>query len=138
MNQITLKGRLCHTPELKQTPNGVSVVNTSIAVNRTYTPKGEERQADFFDITAWRGTAELIAKYFQKGQEILLTGEMQSRKYTDKEGKNRIAWQVSVDRIEFCGNKSDNVRGADVEKPEPVSAQDSDFAEIDDTSDLPF
>lgn len=136
MNQIILKGRLCHTPELKQTPNGVSVLNTSIAVNRAYAAKGEERQADFFDIVAWRGTAEFIAKYFQKGQEILITGEMQSRKYQDKQGNNRIAWNVSVERVEFCGSKSDNSRSADVTAPEPIAAQD--FTEIEDDGDLPF
>lgn len=136
MNQIMLKGRLVHTPEIKQTPNGVTVTNISIAVNRTFAKQGEERQADFFDITAWRGTGEFIAKYFQKGQEIIVIGEMQSRKYVDKEGKNRTAWNVIADKVEFCGSKGE--KSADVHRDYTPTGSD-DFEEVDmSDSDIPF
>ena len=77
LNIVALMGRLTHTPELKTTQNGTSVCSFSIAVDRTYTPKGEERKADFIDIVAWRQTAEFICKYFQKGSMIAIDGSIQ-------------------------------------------------------------
>lgn len=76
LNIVALMGRLTHTPELKTTQNGTSVCSFSIAVDRTYTPKGEERKADFIDIVAWRQTAEFICKYFQKGSMIAVDGSI--------------------------------------------------------------
>ena len=78
LNVVALMGRLTHTPELKTTQNGTNVCSFSIAVDRTYTPKGEERKADFIDIVAWRQTAEHICKYFQKGSMIAIDGSIQT------------------------------------------------------------
>ena len=83
MNVVCLLGRLTATPEQKTTQNGVSVTSFSVAVDRAYQPKGAERQTDFINCVAWRGTAEFICRYFQKGQRIALQGSLQSRSYTD-------------------------------------------------------
>ena len=83
LNIVALMGRLTHTPELKTTQNGTSVCSFGIAVDRTYTPKGEERKADFIDVVAWRQTAEHICKYFQKGSMIAIDGSIQTRSYQD-------------------------------------------------------
>ena len=89
MNVVCLLGRLTATPELKTTQSGVSVTSFSVAVDRTYQPKGAERQTDFINCVAWRNTAEFLCRYFQKGQRIALQGSLQSRSYTDKNGNNR-------------------------------------------------
>lgn len=107
MNQIAIKGRLTRDPELTITPSNVPVAKFAVAVDREFQKKDAEKQVDFFDVVAWRGTAEFLAKYFFKGQEILLRGEMQSRHYTDKQDNKRTAWEVVADKVFFCGSKSD-------------------------------
>ena len=82
-NKITIAGRLTADPELKQTPNGVSVTSFSVAVNRRYSKPGEANSADFLPVVAWRQQAELIAKYFRKGSSICVSGSLQSRNWTD-------------------------------------------------------
>lgn len=116
MNNIIIKGRLTADPELKITPNGVSVCSFSVAVDRSYKKDGE-RQADFFNVNAWRGTAEFVEKYFRKGQEILICGEMQSRRYKDKDNNNRTVWEVIASSVEFCGssNKSESKATGDID-----------------------
>ena len=106
LNIVALMGRLTHTPELKTTQNGTSVCSFSIAVDRTYTPKGEERKADFIDIVAWRQTAEFICKYFQKGSMIAIDGSIQTRSYQDKQGSNRTKVEVLANNVSFCGSKA--------------------------------
>ena len=106
LNIVALMGRLTHTPELKTTQSGTSVCSFSIAVDRTYTPKGEERKADFIDIVAWRQTAEFICKYFQKGSMIAIDGSIQTRSYQDKQGSNRTKVEVLANNVSFCGPKA--------------------------------
>lgn len=102
-NKISLMGRLTNAPELKTTQGGIPYVRFRIAVNRRYRAKGEEATADFFNIIAWRGTAEFICKYFGKGNMIMLDGEMQSSQYTDRNGNPATWWEVAVDRVCFTG-----------------------------------
>lgn len=102
-NKISLMGRLTHTPELKMTQNGIPFVRFRIAVNRRYRAKGEEATVDFFNVIAWRGTAEFICKYFGKGNMIMIDGEMQSSQYTDKNGNPAVWWEVAIDRVCFTG-----------------------------------
>ena len=90
---------------MRETPNGIPVLSFSIAVDRSY---GKERQTDFINIVAWRYTAEFISKYFSKGQMIALQGSLQSRKYTDKQGNNRIAYEVVADSAHFTGSKAES------------------------------
>ena len=93
MNSIKITGRLVADPELKRTQNDTPVCSFNVAVDRIYS---KEKEVDFFTVVCWRQTAEFVAKYFAKGRKILVEGEMQSRKYTDKEGNNRTAWEVRV------------------------------------------
>lgn len=108
LNNVVLMGRLTADPELKQTQNGVSVLSFSLAVDRDYTQQGQEKQVDFINIVAWRLTAEFISKYFTKGQMMALKGAIQTRSYEDKQGNKRIAFEVVVDKVYFCGSKNNN------------------------------
>ena len=107
LNHITIHGRLTADPEFKQTQSGVSVCNFTVAVDRSY-KKGEEKQTDFFTVVCWKGLADMVSKYFAKGKEILVSGEMQSRKWQDSEGNNRISWEIMANGVDFCGSRSDN------------------------------
>lgn len=107
LNHITIHGRLTADPELKQTQSGVSVCNLTVAVDRSY-KNGEEKQTDFFTVICWRGLADMVSKHFAKGKEILVSGEMQSRKWQDNEGNNRVSWEIMANGVDFCGSKSDN------------------------------
>ena len=106
MNVICLLGRLTADPELRHTANQVSVTSFTVAVDRRFVAQGQERQADFINIVAWRQTAEFITKYFRKGQRIAINGSLQSRSYTDKDGNKRTAYEVVADNAYFCESKS--------------------------------
>lgn len=110
MNSIKITGRLVADPELKHTQNGTAVCSFNVAVDRIYS---KEKETDFFTVVCWRQTAEFVSKYFTKGRKILVEGEMQSRKYTDKEGNNRTAWEIKADRVEFCDSKGQSDGGSD-------------------------
>lgn len=101
MNQIVIKGRCVKTPTLSKTASGKAVTNFDVAVRR---PASKDL-TDFFKCIAWEKTAEFVTKYFEKGQEIILVGCMQSRKYTDKNEIDRLVWEVNVSSVEFCGAK---------------------------------
>ena len=127
LNKAILVGRLTADPELKTTPNGVSVTSFSIACDRPYSKDGE-RQADFINIVAWRGTAEFIAKYFHKGSAIAIDGSIQTRRYTDKDGNSRTAFEVLASSVSFVERKSETTAAAAA----PA------YEELDDTDDLPW
>ncbi len=110
MNSIKITGRLVADPELKHTQNGTAVCSFNVAVDRIYS---KEKETDFFTVVCWRQTAEFVSKYFTKGRKILVEGEMQSRKYTDKEGNNRTAWEIKADRVEFCDSKGQSDGSSD-------------------------
>ena len=107
MNNAVLIGRLTADPELKHTQNGNAVTGFSIAVDRPYQKSGEERQADFIDIVAWRGTAEFICKYFKKGRKIAVQGAIQTRSYTDKDGNKRKAFEILAEKVDFADSKQE-------------------------------
>ncbi len=141
-NLVVLTGRLTADPELKTTPNGISVVSFSIAVARRYRA-GEEAQTDFINIVAWRQTAEFISKYFKKGNMIGIEGSIQTRRYTDKNGNNRTAFEVVVNNAQFVESKRDSAPSGDAVAAAPASfsnAGANDFTEIgnDIDDDLPF
>lgn len=129
MNKMIIKGRMARDPELKTTNSGKSVCNFSVAVSRNF----DRELVDFFECVAWNKKAEFICKYFIKGQEILIDGEMQSRRYTDKNGNNRTAWELIANDVDFCGNKNQNSNNLQNDNTETISAD-----EIDDIDDLPF
>ncbi len=139
-NLVVLTGRLTADPELKTTQNGISVTTFSIAVNRNYRA-GEEQQTDFINIVAWRQRAEFITKYFKRGSLIGIEGSIQTRKYQDKNGNNRTAFEVVVNNVQFVESKRDS-NAAPTADSEPASfsnADVNDFAEIGEIDDdLPF
>lgn len=106
-NLVVLTGRLTADPEVKTTQSGVSVVSFCIAVQRQY-KSGEETITDFINITAWRHTAEFVGKYFKKGNMIGIEGSIQTRKYTDKDGNNRVAFEVLAGNVQFVESKRSN------------------------------
>jgi single-strand DNA-binding protein len=160
MNQIVLMGRLTRDPELRHTQSGTPVASFSLAVDRGYVSKDSgERQTDFIDIVAWRSTGEFVSKYFTKGQMAAVTGRLQIRDWTDKEGNKRRSAEVVADNIYFTESKRsrDAAAGAGAYAPpggaspyaEPKSADystdyaspvaPSEFSELDeDDGDLPF
>lgn len=150
-NRSILIGRLTADPELRQTPNGVPVTSFSIAVNRPFTTKSGERQTDFINIVAWRGSAEFVCRYFNKGKLILVEGAIQTRNFVDKQGNNRTAFEVVADNVSFVGSKGESegsgggsyqppVAQSEPQAPAPSYSSGSvdDFTELDDDSDLPF
>lgn len=141
-NLVVLTGRLTADPELKTTQSGISVTSFSIAVDRRYRA-GEERQTDFINVVAWRQSAEFVAKYFKKGNMIGIEGSIQTRKYTDKNGNNRTAFEVVANNVQFVETKRDSAPSA-VEYTAPAAsfsnAGANDFADLGDIADddLPF
>jgi single-strand DNA-binding protein len=134
MNIIAIKGRLVRDPEVRKTPNDITTCKITVAVDRAYS-SGGEKQSDFFDCVFWRQGAEFVSKYFSKGKEIIVHGEMQSRKWQDKDGNNRISWEIQNSHAEFCGGKGETAP-ATYEAP---TAPASDFAMLNDTDlQLPF
>ena len=130
MNSSNLVGRLTHDPELKTTPNGVSVCSFTIAVNR---PRVKDT-TDFINCVVWRASAEYLAKYGHKGSLVAVSGTLTSRKYTDKEGNNRTTFEVIADNVSLCESRQSGQASAS------SSPTIGDFEEItiDDSAELPF
>ena len=101
LNKAQLLGRLIATPELKTTTNGISVTQFRIAVQRNFKNKSGTYDSDFLNVVAWRGTAQLVCKYFDKGDLIVVEGSIQSRSYVDKDGNKRTAVEILADGIHF-------------------------------------
>lgn len=107
INKIILMGRLTADPELRQTQNGISVVKFTVAVNRQFADKQTgERQADFINVTAWRTTADFVAKYFHKGSMIIVEGSLRNNNYTDQNGVKHYSMIVQADSVNFGESKS--------------------------------
>ena len=130
INNVVLMGRLTADAVLRTTTSGVSVSSFTIAVDRGY-KQGEEKQADFINIVAWRKTAEFVNRYFHKGDMIAITGAIQTRSYEDKNGNRRTAFEVVADEVSFCGGKTEK-------KEEPKIDIDPFDILPDDDEDLPF
>ena len=124
-------GRLTRDPEMRQTPNGVSVCSFSIAVNRRFAKEGQQ-SADFINCTAWRQQAEFICKYFQKGAMIAVVGSLQSRSWENQEGKKQYSTDVVVDEVYFTGAKSEgSSQSFDGGFAAPQQRNDNSFGDID-------
>ena len=148
LNHIVLMGRLVRDPELRRTQAGVAVTSFRIAVDRDYQSKdgSGEKQADFIDIVAWRSTAEFVSRYFTKGRMAVVSGRLQMRDWTDKDGNKRTSAEVVADNIYFGDSKRD---GAPAANNGSYGAQPSyggydapaisaDFTEAEDDGELPF
>lgn len=156
LNVVAIMGRLVADPELRTTQQGTNVCTFRIACERSYTQKGQQRQADFVDIVAWGKTAEFICKFFQKGSLIAIDGSIQTRQYQDKNGNNRTAFEVVANNVSFAGSKAADkpavqsfdqqtqsyAQQANASHSAPqagyAQGEPDDFAEITDEGDLPF
>lgn len=143
-NKVLLGGRLTADPELKQTTNGAAVCSFSIAVNRRFGAKdGSQPQADFFNVTAWRQTAEFVNKYFRKGSSIFVVGQIQNRSWTDQNGQKRYATDVIADEVLFVDGKND-AQGAEAAPPDNYipdaykAPETANFEPVSGSDDLPF
>ena len=105
LNHIVIMGRLTADPELRRTPNGVSVASFSIACDRDYKAEGADRETDFVDVVAWRGAAEFVSKYFTRGRMAVVSGRLTVRNWTDKEGNKRRSHEIMADNIYFGDSK---------------------------------
>lgn len=140
-NKVIIGGRITGDPELKTTPNGVSVTSFTVAVNRR-TKADEEPKADFINVTAWRNTAELITRYFKKASSICIVGSLQTRNYTDKYGNKRYVTEVVCDEAHFVDSKGENTEQAFAPPtnhvPAAYTGEAPQFEEIGENEDLPF
>ena len=107
LNHVTLMGRLTADPELKKTESGVAFCRFSLAVERNYKNANGEYETDFYDVTAWRGTAEFLSKYFAKGRVAAVDGHLQTQKWTDKSGNKRVSVEVVAESVFFGDSKKD-------------------------------
>lgn len=129
LNHIVIAGRLCADPDLKATTSGTPVVSFTIACDRDFKNDHGERETDFVSIVAWRSTAEFVSRNFSKGRMIVVSGRLQVRQYTDREGNKRTASEVVADNVYFGDSKKDA-------KDAPVDVQFNDDEYID--GELPF
>ena len=140
LNCAVIMGRLVADPELRTTPNGISVTSFCVAVDRSFVKAGEERKADFINVVAWRQTADFVTRYFHKGSMIAVQGSIQTRSYEDKNGNKRTAVEIVADNVSFCGSKSEQGGG----KPAAPSYQSGDSGSFsvlpsnDDNDGMPF
>ena len=150
LNKIILMGRLVKDPELRRTQSGTAVTSFRIAVDRDFKSQDGSKQADFFDVVAWSGTAEFVSKYFTKGRMAIVEGRLQTRDWTDREGGKRVATEIVADNIYFGDSKRDGAGDYGFAPAPSYSAPaaggyggpadgHSDFAEIgEEDGELPF
>lgn len=142
LNKCFLQGRITADPELRHTQNGVAVATFRLAVTRDFKEKDGERKADFISVVCWRGTAEFVSRFFQKGSLAVVEGRLQVRDYTDRDGNKRFITEVIADNVYFSeSRKRDDTEqtyqaGGDTEQTCPASGEQ--FADISDNEDLPF
>lgn len=150
LNVVAIMGRLVADPELKTTPTGINVCAFRIACDRSFVQQGQQRQADFVDVVAWRHNADFLCKHFAKGSMVAVQGRLQTRQYQDRNGNKRTAVEVVADSLSFAGSskkpggqavdEGGEASPSDYRDPTPAYSQgDADnFAVIDDNDDLPF
>lgn len=149
LNCAVIMGRLTADPELRTTNTGISVTSFTVAVDRSFVRAGEQRQADFINVVAWRQTADFVTRYFHKGSMIALQGSIQTRNYEDKNGNKRTAVEIVASEVSFCGGKNENNNASAVPTvatpvAQPASAPSfsnagaDDFEMIDGDDELPF
>lgn len=137
LNHIVIMGRLTRDPELRRTGSGIAVASFTLAVDRDFAPKdGAERETDFIDCVVWRQTGEFVSKYFTKGRMAVVSGRLQIRGWTDKDGNKRRSAEVVADNVYFGDNKKNDGEADGYAAP---AAPASDFAMLEDEDgQLPF
>jgi len=142
LNRAILMGRLTADPELRHTPNNVSVTSFTLAVDRSYARQGEQKQTDFIDIVCWRSTAEFVCRYFKKGMQVAVSGSIQTRNWEDRDGKKRVSVEVVADEVFFADSKRSDAAAANpfpAQAPAaPEGMNDAGFSPIASDDELPF
>lgn len=138
LNHISIMGRLTRDPEMHQTGSGVSVANFTLAVERDYKNGQGEREADFIDVVAWRGSADFAVKYFRRGSMAAVSGRLQIRNWTDKDGNKRSAAEVVAESIYFADSKKDTQNASDAPVAQSQMAPIIPLGDDDDDGGLPF
>lgn len=134
MNHIAITGNLCADPELRTTQSGVSVASFRVAVSRRYRNAQGGHDADFFQVVAWRQTAEFVSNYLTKGRKVGVEGSMQCRQYDAQDGSKRTVWELIADNVEALDRAQDAPAAA---APTPPTTTADGFTEVDDDQ-LPF
>ena len=120
LNHIVIMGRLTRDPELRRTGSGIAVTSFTVAVDRDFAPKdGSERETDFIDCVAWRSTGEFVSKYFTKGSMAVVSGRLQIRGWTDKEGNKRRTAEIVADNVYFGESKRSEQHSGGYNAPAP-------------------
>ncbi len=132
LNKIILMGRLTRDPELRRTQNGTAVVSFSLAVDRDFKNQAGEKETDFIDIVAWRGTAEFVSRYFTKGRMAVVEGRLQVRDWKDRDGNSRRSFEVLADSVYF----GDSRKVSDSDTP-PEAGEIREVSE-EEEGELPF
>jgi single-strand DNA-binding protein len=149
LNKVILMGNLTADPEFKTTPSGVPVTTFSIAVGRRFAKESDEVKADFFNIVAWRQTAEFVSKFFNKGKSIVVVGSIQNRSYTTQDGQKRYITEIIADECTFAGNAGNGQNEAQngsqsmfgnipTQQVAQASVPTANFEEISQDDDLPL
>ena len=136
MNRCILIGNLTKDPELRSTPNGVSVCTFSIGVSRRFSNQNGERESDFFNIVVWRKQAENAAKYLRKGSQVGIAGTIQNRSYEAKDGTKRYITEIVADEVQFLRSSNADSQGGNSYKAPSSSNDGSQMLEINE--DMPF
>ena len=126
LNEVILMGRLTRDPDVRMTQNGTTAANFALACERDYAPQGQDRETDFFDIVAFRNTADFVGPYFAKGQLVAVKGRLQQRDWTDKQGNKRRTTEILADRCYFAEKRQDR------------DASDAGFQQMSDSTPVPF
>lgn len=136
LNKVIIMGRITKDIELRRTNTGVAVASFTLAVDRDFKEKGGEKETDFIEVVAWKNTAEFVDKYFGKGRMAVVSGRLQMRTWTDKEGNKRKTAEVVAENVYFGDSKRESEMPADTFKPFTPA---NDFAMLtDDDAQLPF
>lgn len=130
LNKVIVMGRLVRDPELRRTNSGTAVASFTIACDRDFKSDGGEREADFIECVAWRNTAEFVSKYFAKGRMAVVSGRLQTRNWTDKEGNKRKATEIVAESAYFGDSKREELQS--------YAAPQESFAELPDDGEIPF
>ena len=128
LNRITITGRMTRDPELRTTQSGISVTSFSIASQRSYKNGNGERETDFFDVVAWRSTAEFVTKYFVKGSLVTVDGRLETRKFTDKQGNERKTVEIIADNVFFGDSKNEQREAAPASEAAAAPGFEPDFS----------
>lgn len=133
LNRVQMAGRLTKEPEIRALPSGTTIATISIAVGREYTAQGQERQSDFFNAKAFKGTADFLQKYFHKGMAIFVEGSLQTNNWTDKNGQKRYSTDIMIDKVKFVesANRGGNNNTSTGDIPLTTTGATPNFEEVD-------